>query len=331
MIANVGLRKDVLSLSLGILLVSTTSACTQQDSAELSQLKLQATAISTLQKQNEDLKKQTSDLQKQVDQLSSSTKALETAQSKPLSLASTPTVSSTTAASCPDGSTAELVKRASEGFTDISGIFGEPEIQALVKLGVIDANTDKFQPHKPISRAEFAEWLVKAHNSYAPFPKIRLAETGPASFPDVSENHQQYKYIQGMVNNGYVIGFDDKTFKPDMQLTREQMIGMKVQFDSQAKLTHNSLADITAGKGPSGCDWADKEAISRRYYDAFTSIKSNDVSRTFGSTHILHPKMPVTRAEAAVCISIFTNGGSKGQSLWYLGGEALEAAKNAKG
>lgn len=139
--------------------------------------------------------------------------------------ASTSTTSSTTSA--------DPSATASKGFTDIAGAFGEKEIKDLVKVGVLDTSSGTFNPTKPITRAEFIEWLVKSNNAIRPKKDfIRTAEPGtPSSFTDLAESNPYFKYIQGMADAGWTIGFPDKTFKPDGILTREQMIGIKNPID----------------------------------------------------------------------------------------------------
>jgi hypothetical protein len=192
-----------------------------------------------------------------------------------------------------------------DGFTDIHGVFGEKEITALNKLHVFDSSSGKFDPQKPITRGEFVKWLVVGANSFYRHP-VRVAEAGPSAFPDVTEQSPYFKYIQALVNAGFVVGYDDKSFRPDDVLTREQMIGIKTPFDF-GRDTHDkvyTLADL---------QWCwkfnDDNQISPRYRSAFYWDGSNstfapqNTSRVWQTTKLIHPQMPVTRAEAAVCIS----------------------------
>ena len=44
------------------------------------------------------------------------------------------------------------------------------------------------------------------------------------AFSDINQNHPAYKYVQAFVNAGFAVGYEDKAFKPDQAITREEMI-----------------------------------------------------------------------------------------------------------
>ncbi len=187
-------------------------------------------------------------------------------------------------------------------FEDIKGGYGEKEITQLAQLGVLDSTSGKFNPQQPITRAEFVRWLVRANNAIfagSPDKTIPLPETGKATFSDVEPTHPDFRYIQGLTNAGYVIGFDAKTFKPDQILTREEMLAIKVALDHRVAMDTN----ITRPPG----DWTDSNKISKKYWPALyvESVFQNNanIERIFGTVTTLKPQAPVTRAEAAVSIS----------------------------
>lgn len=195
-------------------------------------------------------------------------------------------------------------------FEDIKGGFGEKEITQLAQLGVFDTTSGKFNPQGPITRAEFVRWLVRANNAiYAGSPDktIRLSDNGKATFSDVPDTRPDSRYIQAMTNAGFAIGYDDKTFKPDQILTREQMLGIKVALD------HRVAMDVDTDSPPG--EWTDSNKIAKKYWPAFyieTVYQNNaNIGRIFGTIKTLKPQAPVTRAEAAVAIwaiSDRTNG-----------------------
>lgn len=189
-------------------------------------------------------------------------------------------------------------------FEDIKGGYGEKEITQLAQLGVLDSTSGKFNPQQPITRAEFVRWLVRVNNAIftgSPDKTIRLpdTDTGKATFSDVEPTHPDFRYIQGLTNAGYVIGYDAKTFKPDQILTREEMLAIKVALD------HRVAMDSNISRPPG--DWTDSNKISKKYWPALyvESVFQNNanIGRTFGTVTTLKPQAPVTRAEAAVTIS----------------------------
>ncbi|WP_172642222.1 S-layer homology domain-containing protein [Allocoleopsis franciscana] len=187
-------------------------------------------------------------------------------------------------------------------FEDIKGVLGEKQIIQLGQLGVFDSTSGNFDPKAPITRAEFARWLVRTNNAIFPGSSdktIRLSEAGKATFSDVPPTHPDFPYIQGLANAGYSISDDEKTFKPEQILTREQMLAMKVALDHRVPL------ESYKGGAPGG--WTDSNKISKKYWPAIyvESVFQNNanISRTFGALKTLNPQAPVTRSEAVLSIS----------------------------
>lgn len=182
-------------------------------------------------------------------------------------------------------------------FADVKGAFGEKQITELVKIGVLDPGTSpKFEPDKPITRAEFVSWLVKTNNVIRPDAAVRLA--GPAdksTFTDLIADHPLFKYIQGMADAGWSIGYEDKSFKPDKILVRQELIAIKTPFDDPSTPSN----DYATG-------WTDESQISKAFYHPMSVENYNgrpNWKRIFGSTKTCEPRKSVTRAEAAVCVS----------------------------
>ncbi len=219
-------------------------------------------------------------------------------------------------------------------FDDITGTFAQKSITQLGQLEVFDNQTGKLNPQQPITRAEFVRWLVKANNAiFAKVPErqLRLAESGDSTFPDVPTTHPDFPYIQGMSNSGIAVGYDEKTFKPDQALTREEMIGIKDGLDQGAvEAIHRDNARQFIRK------FNDFEQISQRFAGSIardiTSLNSNkNIERTFGPIKTLRPKSPVTRAEASIAISVIgtsTGTGKSDRKPSQFGGTAEQALAN---
>ncbi len=102
-------------------------------------------------------------------------------------------------------------------FTDLAGHWAEKGILEFVGLGVIKGYPDgSFRPDAEISRAEFACVLVNA---------LGLKPQKHAVFDDTAD-HWAKDYINTAAAYGIVVGFDAKTFGPDLRITREQMAVM---------------------------------------------------------------------------------------------------------
>jgi hypothetical protein len=194
-------------------------------------------------------------------------------------------------------------------FTDVKGIFAETQINDLAQLGVFDVTSGTFQPNGTLTRSEFVRWLVKANNALYqadPSKQIRPAQGSEQTFTDVPPSHPDYKYVQALANAGFVVGIDEKHFAPDENLTREQMIGIKVPVDLGGDPHKNTgLADVHEAY-----PFTDDGKISKRYYDAIYGDYfdgSKNIPRVFGQMKTFQPQRTVTRSEAALCLAKIGN------------------------
>lgn len=81
------------------------------------------------------------------------------------------------------------------------------------RLVIFNANT--FEPNKAITRADFAEYIVRALGLY------RQGEH-QNRFTDVSITGDRTLAILIASENGIVTGYSDGTFRGDNQITREE-------------------------------------------------------------------------------------------------------------
>lgn len=227
------------------------------------------------------------------------------ASGSPAAVMASPAASGAVVASPAASGAASAAAAVVVSFTDIKGIFAEQQINDLAQLGVFDTTTGAFQPSGTIKRSEFVRWLVKTNNalySDDPSKQIRPAEGAEQAFVDVPPSQPDYKYVQALANAGFVVGIDEKHFAPDQNLTREQMIAIKVPVDLGGDPYKNiGLADVRVV-----FPFSDDDQISKRYYDAIYGDDfdgSRNITRVFGQMKTFQPQRPVTRSEAALCIS----------------------------
>lgn len=215
-------------------------------------------------------------------------------------------------------------------FTDIADRYGENEIKMMAALGIFPTTEGEFHPTGSITRAEFVRWLVTTNNRYSKLGQgnrqpIRLAEHQEASFTDVGPDHPDFRYIQGMVDAGFVIGYDETTFAPERPLSREELVAIKGSVDYNGQQAADRLQSFQQA-------WSDSDKISKKYYGAFYRDRytaSPNIERTFGSFKAFRPQKPATRAEAAICLTAITNHGNTihGPKHAYAS-EALKKLKN---
>ncbi len=162
----------------------------------------------------------------------------------------------------------------------------------LVQGGLKDGSKE-LQPYEPITRAEFVRWLFKTYNRYYPDGKILPAPPGASAFKDLTKDHPDFKYIQGMANAGYSVGYADKTFKPDQPITREEALAIKVPLDAENNVYGNcNSVDLKFG---------DYTTIDCRYAAAIYTDTwgAQNIKQAFGEIRNLKPKEPLMRHEAA--------------------------------
>jgi len=192
----------------------------------------------------------------------------------------------------------------------------QSQIQDLTQLDIITpTDAGGFQGDQPITRQEFARWLIRANNRFfadQPQQQIRLAPaTAAPIFQDVKANSPYFGEIQGLAAAGLIPSSltndpNATLFRPTAPLTREELIAWKVPLDNRRALPATSLDNLRDTWG-----FQDSAKINPAYwkflYGDFQNGDRSNVRRVFGFTTLFQPKQSVTRTEAAL-------------ALWYLGG-----------
>ncbi len=224
-----------------------------------------------------------------------------------------------------------LLATTPQQFSDLSqapkGL--QPYLEDLAQLGVLTSSgssqtqsTTDFQPNQPVSRAEFARWLVEANNRIyrdQPGRQIRLgSETSQPTFQDVRGTDPAFPFVQGLAEAGFIPSSlagtaNAASFRPNAPLTREDLLLWKVPVDLRRILPTSTVEAVRQTWG-----FQDANRIAATALRAVSADHQNgdlaNIRRVLGSTLLFQPKKPVTRAEAAA-------------ALWYIGtqGEGLSA------
>lgn len=104
------------------------------------------------------------------------------------------------------------------GFRDVKSHWAESEIIDLSNRGIINGTGgNRFEPKRSITRAEAVVMIVKA---YKPIPGNG---GGSNRFRDITASHWAYDAVAKAVQQGWIKGFPDGTFKPDQPITRAEM------------------------------------------------------------------------------------------------------------
>jgi hypothetical protein len=187
-------------------------------------------------------------------------------------------------------------------------------IQDLGELGILTPkNGNNFQANAPITRREYARWLVAANNRFyatSPSKQIRLGnKNATPAFSDVPPNNLDFPYIQGLAEAGLIpspLSNDSSAvlFRPDAILNREDLIAWKVPLDTRKALPNASLETLKETWGFQDTAKIDPK-VWRAIYGDFQNGEQANIRRVFGFTTLFQPKRPVTRGEAAAAIGYF--------------------------
>lgn len=155
-------------------------------------------------------------------------------------------------------------------------------IKFMVSKDYFGLDGDKFKGDNPVSRYDFTKTLVKIF-----FALDRELKT---TFTDVEESNEYYPYIASGQKGNIVKGFEDNTFKGEINITKEQLIA----------LCGRTLADKKGyiyPENPKGyLNFADNDSIAGWAVPDMAIAVQNGLIDNGG---ILLPQTEISRSEAA--------------------------------
>ena len=178
-------------------------------------------------------------------------------------------------------------------FTDVpDDYWAKPYIDALSERDVFDgiivdgvAQDGTFKPDEPINRAQLARAITKA------FP---LSEDAAAiTFSDVAADFWALDFINEAVKGGYMNGFPDDTFKPELPVPRTQALTAMVTGSNAT--VQGDAADVVERYGDAADiqDWA---------IPKIAAATQQNLVVNHPDLNTLNPNRPATRAEVAAMI-----------------------------
>jgi len=169
-------------------------------------------------------------------------------------------------------------------FTDIVGHWAEAFIRALASMELTHGFADgSYQPDKPMTRAQYAALVAVAFN---PTPKRSIPD-----FTDVPKTFWAYNAIQIAANGGFVGGFGDRTFRPDQNVQRLQVIVSLVNGLGLSTTDSNALKV-----------YSDRQAIPEYAQAAVATATQQRIVVNYPDPKLLEPSRSATRAEVAAMI-----------------------------
>jgi parallel beta-helix repeat protein len=169
-------------------------------------------------------------------------------------------------------------------FPDLAGHWAEPFIRALASLNLTQGFADgSYQPDKPMTRAQYAALVAVAFN---PTPKRQAPE-----FTDVPQNFWAYKALQIAASGGFVSGFSDRTFRPNQNVQRLQVIVSLV----------NGLG-LPAVPSNLPLPYTDSNTIPEYAQTAVATATQQRIIVNYPQPKLLAPTKEATRAEVAAMV-----------------------------
>ena len=173
-------------------------------------------------------------------------------------------------------------------FSDIQNHWAAESISQLQARNFISGYPDgSFRPDAPVTRAEFAAILRKA---FANMPPIR----GGITFSDVPANHWANSAIQAAYRTGFISGYPDRTFKPNLLIPRVQAL---VALVSGLKYTVEAQGFAALQKY-----FEDAEQIPNYARNAIAAATQKHLVVNYPNLKRLNPNQNATRAEVAAFI-----------------------------
>ena len=170
-------------------------------------------------------------------------------------------------------------------FTDLQGVEWSVEsIDALVKAGIVNGVTNTtFEPNRSITRAEFCKLIATTFG----FSEMDAS----SSYIDVSQTDWYYATVMAAAKAGVVTGYTDGDFRPDNQITREEMAAMLIRAFKAAGID-TPQGEMTFADVGQMDDWSK---------DYIASLSQMGIVSGKGDNNFA-PKDNLTRAEAAKVI-----------------------------
>jgi uncharacterized repeat protein (TIGR02059 family) len=175
-------------------------------------------------------------------------------------------------------------------FSDTTTHWAKNDILELANKLIVEPRSNSgtnFEPNKNITRAEFAVFIAKG---------LGLAgdEASARRFPDVSSGTTA-AYIGAAAKAGIINGNADGTFKPNSNITREQMALMMVRAMEYAgyNTSMNGASTATLTKFKDAAKIQSKETVAK-------AVKEGIIQGV--TTNTFQPQGNATRAQAAVML-----------------------------
>ncbi len=177
-------------------------------------------------------------------------------------------------------------------FDDVANHWSKAAVNDMgSRMGIDGTGDGRFSPDRAITRAEFAAILVRGLG-------LKLEESRPTAFSDVKTKDWYNSAINTAYAYDLINGYDDGTFRPNDEITREEVMAIISRAMSITGLEANATAQSIDQTLRSYRDASNVSGWARS--SVAINVQTGLVSGR--STSLLAPTASITRAEAATVI-----------------------------
>ena len=170
-------------------------------------------------------------------------------------------------------------------FADTMEHWARTYIGSLAARGIVNGMGDNlYKPDASLTRAQFLVLLAKTLEG------VDVTKSAPAGFTDVPENEWYYDYVNWGYANGIVNGMGDGLFKPNDNITREQMCVMLCNFASSQNFALPQLIEVKP--------FTDQTSISPWAIDYVVTVAGSEIINGMPEGDF-QPQKVANRAQAA--------------------------------
>lgn len=109
-------------------------------------------------------------------------------------------------------------------FYDTIGTKYEGAVEKLAEIKIVSGTSSNvFSPDRNVTRAEFAKMIVEATLTPAQQNALDFDLSNVQNYKDINEKDWYFRYVTIAINNNYMQGFEDGTFRPNKEITYSQI------------------------------------------------------------------------------------------------------------
>jgi N-acetylmuramoyl-L-alanine amidase len=194
-----------------------------------------------------------------------------------------------------NGNSIYVIIQADKSFHDLAGHWAKSYVSTLANKLVVEGVSDtQFEPERSITRAEFAALIVR---SIGLNRESAASGNGSGSFQDVSSTAWYAPVVAAAAKAGMVEGYEDGTFRPNAEITREELAAMVVRA---MDYTGSKPEVSTARKIELLNRYSDSSNIVWGHNELAAAIDAGIIQGITDST--LSPRSDATRTQSATML-----------------------------